>query len=166
MQGSQLPIVPSKQDKKKYLTPRALKTAVHALISSKLDYCKSILIGLPSSQIMRFQNIMNSSAWLISGVKKFEHTTPILKDLHWLPIEQCIQFKVLTMTFKALNGLTPQYLSDLPKPYTPERSLRSADQELLCIPKTCAKKSMALGPSLQHQHTVMPSRSTFISWPH
>ena len=73
---------------KKYLTLGALKTAVHAFISSKLDYCNSILIGLPASQILRLQNIMNSSARLISGVKKFDHITPILKDLHWLPIEE------------------------------------------------------------------------------
>ena len=108
---------------KKYLTPSTLKTAVHALILSKLDYCNSILIGLPKTQISRFQNIMNSSVHLISGVKKFEHITPILKDLHWFPIEKQIQFKVLTMTFKALNGLELQYMSDLLKPYTPQRAL-------------------------------------------
>ena len=105
---------------KKSLTPGALKTAVHNLIPSKLDYCNNILIGLPTSQTSRFQMIMNSSGRLISGVKKYEHITPILKVLHWLPTEKQIQFKVLTMTFKTLNGLAPQYLRDLLKPYTPK----------------------------------------------
>ena len=125
---------------KKYLTQGALETAVHAFISSKLDYCNSILIGLPASQISRLQNIMNSCARLISGVKKFDHITLILKDLHWLPTEERIQFKVLTMTYKALNGLAPKYLMDLLKPYTPGRALRSADHALLSIPKTRTKK--------------------------
>ncbi len=75
----------------KYLTPESLKMADHALISSKLGYCNSLFIGLPLTQITRLQNIIISVARLISSVNKFEHITPTLKELHWLPIEQCIE---------------------------------------------------------------------------
>ncbi len=120
---------------RKYLTPQALKMAVHSLVSSKMDYCNSLLIGLPKSHIGKLQHVMNCAARLVSGVGKFEHITPVLKDLHWLPVEQRLEFKVLCLTYKALNGLAPQYLRDTLTPYKPARSLRSADQELLCIPK-------------------------------
>ncbi len=78
-------------------------------------------------------------AWLVSGVMKFEHITPTLKDLHWLPVDKCILFKLLCLTYKALNGQAPPYLADLLKAYTPSRSLRSADRGLLCVPKTRTK---------------------------
>ena len=99
-----------------------------------------LFIGLPTTQISKLQNIVNSAAHLIRGVKKFGHITPVLKDLHWLPIKCRIQFKLLCMTFNALNGQAPQYLSDALTPYVPTRALRSADHKLLCIPKTRTKR--------------------------
>ena len=125
---------------RKYLTSKALKTAIHALMSSKSGYCNSLFIGLPMSQISRLQNIINSAVQLISGVRKFEHITPTLKELHWLPFEWRIEFKILCMTYKSLNGLAPQYLSDLVKAYLPSRALRSSEQGLLCVPKIRTKK--------------------------
>ncbi len=124
---------------KKYLTPQALKIVIHALVASKIDYCNSLLVGLPETQTKRLQNIMNSAARLISGVRKFEHITPTLKDLHWLPVNIRIIFKLLCLTYKALNGLAPPYLADLLKSYIPTRSLRSAEKGLLCAPKSRTK---------------------------
>ena len=107
---------------KKYLMPEALKRAVHALVSSKLDYCNDLLVSLPKSQIGKLQAILNSVAHLISGIKKFEHLTPTLMDLHWLLIEKQILFEVLYMTYKALNDLASQYISDQLKGYAPSRA--------------------------------------------
>ena len=64
------------------------------------------------------------------------HITPILKELHWLPLEQRIEYKVLLHTFKALHGLSPVYISSLIQPYIPRRSLRSENSNLLTVPKT------------------------------
>ncbi len=125
---------------RKYLTPTALKTAVHTLVSSKLDYCNGLLVGLPKHQIDKLQMIMNSAARLITGTKKFEHITPVLIDLHWLPVDKRISFKVLCTTYKALNNLAPQYLMDQLENYTPGRALRSADKQLLSIPKIRTQK--------------------------
>ena len=71
---------------------------------------------------------------------KYDHITPVLKDLHWLLVEQCLKFKVLCMIYKALNGLVPSYLCDCLTPYRPNRTLCSADQNLLCVPKTRLKR--------------------------
>ena len=119
---------------KRYLTPDALKVAGHALISSKLDYCNSLLPGLPKYEIQRYQHIMNSAARLISGTGESDHITPVLINLHWLPVKHRINFKLMCLTYKALNGSTPTYLTDLVN-NTPLRSLRSEDQGLLIVPK-------------------------------
>ena len=104
---------------RKYMTPEALKRVVHALVASKIDYCDSLLVGLPTTQTRRLQSIMNSAAWLISGVRKFKHIPPTLRDLHWLPVDKHILFKLLCLTYKALNAQAPPYLADLLKAYTP-----------------------------------------------
>ena len=78
--------------------------------------------------------MLNAAARLISGTRRSEHITPTLAALHWLPVTFRIDFKVLLLTFKALNGLAPQYLSDLLKPHKPVRPLRSSDMALLDLP--------------------------------
>ena len=65
--------------------------------------------------------------------KRFEHITPVLASLHWLPIQLCIDFKVLLITFKALNGLAPPHLKDLLHLYIPARTLRSQKAGLLIV---------------------------------
>ena len=125
---------------KHYLSPDTLKTAVHALIYSKLDYCNSLLVGLPIPELSKFQHVLNSAACMITGTRKFHHIKPVLIDLHWLPVDHCVKFKLLCLTHKALHGLAPRYISNLLQLYSPPRSLRSSEHELLCILKACAKK--------------------------
>uniref|UniRef100_A0A3B3HFP9 Reverse transcriptase domain-containing protein n=1 Tax=Oryzias latipes TaxID=8090 RepID=A0A3B3HFP9_ORYLA len=109
----------------------AAETLIHAFITSRLDYCNSILLGTPSRIINKMQYIQNSAARLLTHTSSREHITPVLQDLHWLPIAQRIKFKVLLMTFKALHNLAPPYLTDLLQLHTPSRSLRSSDANLL-----------------------------------
>ena len=83
---------------------------------------------------------MNSTACLTLGMKKYDHITPSLRKLHWLPVEQRIMFKILCLTFKALNGLAFSYIASLITPYSPTRALHSSDHQLLCTPKVNTKK--------------------------
>ena len=67
-------------------------------------------------------------------LSKRNHVTPLLKELHWLPIKARIEYKIATMCFKALNGTSPSYISDLVSPYEPKRSLRSSNKKEAVVP--------------------------------
>ena len=73
---------------KNYLNQESLKTLVSALILSRMDYRNIVLMGLLNLQSQKIQSIINTTAKLISGARKFDHTTPVLKDLHWLKIKE------------------------------------------------------------------------------
>ncbi len=95
----------------------------------------SHLSGLPAHSISRLQYIQNSAARLLTYTKRSAHITPILFDLHWLPVSSRITYKIFLLTFKSLNGLAPSYLSDLLSLYIPPRHLRTSGCELLCEPR-------------------------------
>ncbi|KAK2144650.1 hypothetical protein NP493_4157g00011 [Ridgeia piscesae] len=77
-----------------YLTTEAAKSAINALVTSRLDYCNSLLHNIPLSQTARLQHVQNNAARLITGTSKHDHITPVLKELHWLPGESRIAFKI------------------------------------------------------------------------
>ena len=73
--------------------------------------------------------------------KKSCHITPLLFELHWLPIEYRTQYKLLLMVFKCIKGKAPSYQCSLVQPYSPARSLRSCDQLLFKLPPARRKFS-------------------------
>ena len=73
---------------KRFLNRSTLESLVHAFIHSRLDYCNSLLYGISSNLIYRLQSIQNHAAKYVDGGLKFDHVGPILKKLHWLPIEK------------------------------------------------------------------------------
>ena len=81
--------------------------------------------------------MQNTSARILCKVKKYDHISPVLKDLHWLRIKDRIDFKVLMLVYKCLNDLAPPYLSELLTIYEPRTGLRSEQKiKPLIIPKT------------------------------
>ena len=86
---------------------------VHALVHSRLDYCKSVLARLPWSLVQQLKSVLNSAARLILGLKHFDHITPALMDLHWLSYPQRITNKLCMMImFECLRGSAPAYLAE------------------------------------------------------
>ena len=88
-------------------------TIATSLIHSKLDYCNSLFLNLPHSQLSRLQLILNSTARAVSQTPKFSHISPVLKSLHWLKIEQRIHYKLISITYKTLQSNQPSYLYKL-----------------------------------------------------
>ncbi len=124
---------------KPYLTRQNFETVIHAFVTTRLDYCNALYVGVSGSSVARLQMVQNAAARLLTGTRKYEHISPILASLHWLPVHFRIQFKILLFVYKSLNGLAPPYISELLHPYMPTRSLRSADQLFLNVPKTKRK---------------------------
>ena len=91
---------------------------------------------MPDKYLQKLQRVQNACARLIMCGRKYDHVTPLLRELHWLPIKERIKFKLLVLTYRSLCGEAPKYLSDLLQPYIPTRSLRSQDSLLLVVPKT------------------------------
>uniref|UniRef100_A0AAX7T0J0 NADH dehydrogenase [ubiquinone] iron-sulfur protein 5 n=1 Tax=Astatotilapia calliptera TaxID=8154 RepID=A0AAX7T0J0_ASTCA len=87
-------------------------------------------------QKTRLQIVQNASARLLTETSKYSHVTPFLIQLHWLPIEFRVHFKILVLTYRALHGQAPSYIIELLQTYVPSRSLRSCDQGLLIIHHT------------------------------
>uniref|UniRef100_A0A3P9DQW7 Reverse transcriptase domain-containing protein n=1 Tax=Maylandia zebra TaxID=106582 RepID=A0A3P9DQW7_9CICH len=100
-----------------------LEMLVHAFISSRLDYCNALFSCVSKASLNRLQAVQNAAARLLTHSNKFSHITPILKSLHWLPVEYRYKFKILTFTFMSLQGGAPIYISELLQPYSPKRTL-------------------------------------------
>ena len=93
----------------RHLSSDNSRTLVHAFITTRLDYCNGLLYGLSKEQIAKLQRVQNAAASLIMGTTN----TPVLQELHWLPVQAHIHFKIVLLAFKALRGLAPAYISDL-----------------------------------------------------
>jgi len=118
---------------------KVLHAVLHAFIFSRLDYCNSLYAGTSHSAMSRLQLVQNAAARLLTGAKKRNHITPILRSLQWLPVRYRVEYKLLIFVYKSMNSLAPPYLSALLTEHLPSRSLRSSNQRLLSIPKSKLK---------------------------
>ncbi|KAI5622172.1 hypothetical protein C0J50_18234, partial [Silurus asotus] len=103
---------------------------VHAFMTSRIDYCNALL------------------ARVLTRSRKYNHITPILSSLHWLPVKFQIDYKLLLLTYKTLNGLSPNYLSSLLTRNNRSRSLNSQNSGLLVVPRIA--KSTKGGRTFSH----------------
>ena len=126
------------------LTFDATTQLIHALITSRFDFCNSILYNLPNKQIENLQRIQYQASRILKRIPRRNHITPLLRELHWLRIHDRIIFKILLLTHKAVNNTAPEYLCDLIRLNVKSTTIRthaSFDPCLLCVPpitKTCA----------------------------
>lgn len=118
------------------ITTDACKTLVQATIISRLDYANVLLYGIPKHLVGKLQRVQNTAARLISQTRKYDHITPVLTNLHWLPVEFRLQYKVLLYTYKATQGSVPPYICNLVEHQQHRRTLRSNSKVLLSVPKS------------------------------
>jgi len=110
-----------------FLTQEALVTVVQAFLTSRIDYCNSLLYGISEYNINRLQRIQNSAARIVTNTRKYDHLTPIVHKLHWIPVRQRIHFKILFITYKSINDIAPEYLCELVSIRNSSRKLIQSD---------------------------------------
>ena len=106
----------------------------NAFIHSRIDYCNSLFYGLPKYSINRLQKIQNSVADIVTRTSRSSHITPVLKSLHWLPVQYRINFKLCCITHRALSLKEPHYLNSLLINRLNSHSLRSSSFNFLTLP--------------------------------
>jgi len=108
-----------------------------ALISSRLDYANSVLFGSPDKYITRLQRVQNAAARIVAQKSCYLSSVDTVRELHWLPIQWRIKFKLVSLNFKATHNEVPPYLALLLIPYRPSRILRSPfSSNLLQVART------------------------------
>lgn len=116
-----------------------LLSLVVSMVLARLDYGSATLAGLPNQQFDRLQSVLNASARLVCSSRKYDHITPLLRDLHWLPFPERVTFRLAALTYRCLHGLAPSYLASQLHRVADTASrqrLRSATTTALHIPST------------------------------
>ena len=146
-------------------TTEACKTIAAAIVGSRLDNCNSLLAGTSVSNLARLQLVPNTLARVVTEKSRFCHITPVLSELHWLPVRHRINFKIATIAFKVLQFQQPSYLAALIPRYVPTRSLRSSSSLSLSIPtrKTEMAKSKSFSSVASSVWNKLPGHLSSIS---
>ena len=116
---------------------------VHSLIMSRIDYCNSLFSGCSADTIADLQSTLNAAARMVSSTGRYNNVKPILKDLHWLPVEQRIPFKIAVTTYRCLTGGSLPYLKEMIAPTASNNrrsGLRSAERGYLIAPLSRTKR--------------------------
>ena len=110
---------------------------MNSLVTSRLDCCNTLLSGIPKTILNKLQNVQNTTARVVTRTSRYCHITPILKELHWLPVQYRVRYKILTHTYKALQDQFRVYIKALLHVYKPRRELRSHNSShILKVPRS------------------------------
>ena len=90
-----------------------LTTIINTLVFSKLFYCSSIWSNAEDTNLLKLQAVQNFASRIICGSRKFDHVTPLLKELHWLPIKAQLYLCDAVLAFMCMTGSAPTYLSSM-----------------------------------------------------
>ncbi len=112
---------------------------INTFVFSRIEYCNALLAGVSKSTLNKLQYVQNAAARILTRSRTSEHISLILESLHWLPVRFRIDFKIILLTYKALHGLAPVYMTELLTVYTPRHNHRSSDSGLLTISITCLR---------------------------
>jgi len=121
---------------RRYLPLDVTEQLVHSFVTSRIDFCNSLLIGIKKCHLQKLQRVQNAAVRCILYLNFRDHTTPYLHSLHWLPVEYRIHFKVLLLTFKSLHDLAPSYLTSLLRRNSSFNSSRQNSTGLLFVPRS------------------------------
>jgi hypothetical protein len=149
---------------RKFLDTSSAEKAVHAFVTSRLDCCNALLYGTTKANLGKLQKVQNAAARLILNRRKFDSATPLLRQLHWLPVQSRIKYKLLLLTFKCVHGLAPSYLSEQISTRSCVRTTRSSNTISLMVPRTSMKSAgdRAFAAAAPHLWNALPAdiRST------
>ena len=123
----------------RYLPTTTKERVINALITSRIDYCNSLLYNTSANNISHLQRMYNAAARLILCRPRTDRATPLLRKLHWLPVARKIQYNILLLSYKITHLHAPFYLHDLLPSYKPTRCLRSSSSNAIVVPRTCGK---------------------------
>jgi len=122
------------------LPSHALNTLVAALVHNRLDYCNVVFASLPAYDIQRLQSVLNTAVRLVAGSSRRDRVSSLLRDRHWLPVKQRVEYKLCMMVHRCfLYGDAPTYLVDLITPSaaaTVRTGFRSAASSTVAVPRT------------------------------
>ena len=148
----------------KNLTLDSTRCLVNALVMGRVDYCNSSLYGLPRNNTNKLQRLQNMAARLITNTPRFCQITPVLCQLHWLPISVRIKFNVILTIFKAIHGLVPYYVQNLTEV---KNNLRSNGELSLAPPTFKSKKTLGVRAFQVAESTLwnkLPSAFRMETW--
>ena len=111
-----------------------LSLIINALVFSKMYYCSSVWSNTSKKNISKLQSVQNFAARVITGIRKYDHVTPILQQLAWLPVECMLKLRDAVMTFKCMKGLAPPYLCDKFEMRSKTHSVNTRNKDKLDIP--------------------------------
>ena len=117
----------------------AMLTMLRSLVINKLDSCSSVMAGAPDVLLHRLQSVLNAAVRLVFSARKFDHTTPLLCELHWLKVPERVKFRLCVLTYRCLTGTAPHYLAETIRPVSSRgtcQHLRSAETSTLLVPST------------------------------